>query len=200
MNKKLFIALGVFLIVTIIGGVLYFSLNKDVEYDIDIDNKKILVVYYSAQSHTEAVAKKIAEKLDADIFKIEAVNPYTEEDLNYRNDEARCYKEHDDESLRDIELVSTSVEDWDEYDLVLIGYPIWWGIAAWPVNNFIKENNFDGKTIIPFCTSGSSGLGESGKLLSKMAGSGDWLEGKRFSSNASDDDITNWVNKIKSNK
>ncbi len=200
MNKKVLAIVGVILVVAIVGVIAFFKLKEDEKYDIDIKDKKILVVYYSAQNHTETVAKKIAEKLDADVFKIEAVNPYSEDDLNYHNKEARCYKEHDDESLRDIELISTNVENWDEYDIVLIGYPIWWGIAAWPVNNFIKDNNFEGKTIIPFCTSGSSGLGESGKLLSEMAGSGNWLTGKRFSSNASDDDITNWVNNIKSGK
>ena len=73
-------------------------------------------------------------------------------------------------------------------------YPIWWGIAAWPVDNFVKNNNFDGKTVIPFCTSTSSGLGESGELLKDMAGTGNWLEGERFSSGVSDEEVTDWVN------
>jgi len=74
-----------------------------------------------------------------------------------------------------------------------IGYPIWWGIAAWPVNQFIETNDFTGKTVIPFCTSASSGLGESGELLKEMAGTGDWLEGQRFQSGVSEADVQAWV-------
>ena len=105
-------------------------------------------------------------------------------------------KEHDDESLRDVPLETTTVENWDSYDTVLIGYPIWWGIAAWPVDNFVKSNDFTGKTVIPFCTSASSGLGESGNLLAEMAGTGDWQEGERFSSGASDSTVTEWANNL----
>lgn len=72
-------------------------------------------------------------------------------------------------------------------------YPIWWGIAAWPVDTFVKENNFDGKTVIPFCTSASSELGESGELLKQMAGAGNWLEGKRFQSSVSEDEVNDWL-------
>lgn len=106
-------------------------------------------------------------------------------------------REHDDESLRNIELVTTEVDNWDDYDTVLIGYPIWWEIAAWPVNTFVKENNFDGKKVIPFCTSSSSGLGESGNLLEQEANSGNWLEGHRFNSNVSEMDIEKWIEDLK---
>ena len=81
--------------------------------------------------------------------------------------------------------------------VVLIGYPIWWGIAAWPVDTFVKANDFTGKTVIPFCTSSSSGLGQSGELLAEEAGTGNWLEGQRFSSNPSDSDINSWADSIK---
>ena len=80
------------------------------------------------------------------------------------------------------------------------GYPIWWGIAAWPVDNFVKGNDFTGKTVIPFCTSSSSGLGDSGNLLEEMAGTGDWQEGHRFSSGASDADAADWVASLNLNK
>ena len=103
-------------------------------------------------------------------------------------------REHDDESLRDVPLKSTSVNNWADYDTVLIGYPIWWGIAAWPVDNFVKANDFTGKTVIPFCTSSSSGLGQSGTLLAGMAKGGNWQEGQRFSSGASDSTVRDWVN------
>ncbi len=80
-----------------------------------------------------------------------------------------------------------------KYNTVYIGYPIWWGIAAWPVNNFVKGNDFTGKTVIPFCTSASSGIGDSGTLLAEMAGTGDWQDGQRFSSGASVSDVEDWV-------
>lgn len=157
---------------------------------------KILVVYYSAQSHTEVVAKKIAENLNADIFEIIPEEPYTSSDLNYNDDNSRVVKEYNDESLRDVKLTTTEVENWEEYDTVLIGYPIWWGIAAWPVNAFVKANDFTGKTVIPFCTSASSSLGQSGDLLEEYAGTGNWVTGHRFSSNASDSDIKEWTDSL----
>ena len=102
-------------------------------------------------------------------------------------------QEHEDESLRDIALVADTVDNWDSYDTVFIGYPIWWGIAAWPVDSFIEANDFTGKTVIPFCTSSSSGLGQSGELLAEMAGTGNWQEGHRFSSSVSEADVQEWL-------
>ena len=157
---------------------------------------KTLVVYYSASGNTERVAKAAAEAAGADLFEIVPVEPYTSDDLNWTNDNSRVSKEHDDESLRDVELVSTEVENWDSYDTVLIGYPIWWGIAAWPTDGFVKANDFTGKTVIPFCTAASSGIGQSGKLLADLAGSGDWQEGKRFASGASDKEVADWVKEL----
>lgn len=157
---------------------------------------KVLVVYYSATGSTKAVANYIADATGGDLFELEPVEPYTDEDLNWSNSDSRVSREHDDESLRDVDLVSTTVDNFDEYDEVLVGYPVWWGIAAWPVNQFIKNNDFTGKTVIPFCTSASSGLGDSGKLLEEMAGTGDWLEGKRFSSNASEEEVQDWVKSL----
>ena len=90
-------------------------------------------------------------------------------------------------------MISETAPDWDSYETVFIGYPIWWGIAAWPVDGFIAANDFTGKTVIPFCTSASSGLGESGDLLEEMAGTGDWLAGERFSSGVSEEDVKAWV-------
>ena len=154
---------------------------------------KTLVVYYSASGNTERVAKAAAEAAGADLFEIVPVEPYTSDDLNWTNDNSRVSREHDDESLRNVELVSTEVENWDSYDTVLIGYPIWWGIAAWPTDGFVKANDFTGKTVIPFCTAASSGIGQSGKLLADFAGTGDWQEGQRFASGASDKEVAAWV-------
>lgn len=162
----------------------------------ETETGKTLVVYFSAQGHTQEVANKIAENLGADIFEIQPVDEYTSDDLDWTDDNSRVSREYADESLRNTELVSTTVDNWDSYDTVLIGYPIWWGIAAWPVDTFVKANDFNGKTVIPFCTSSSSGLGESGDLLEEEANGGNWLEGQRFRSNPSDSDINNWTDSL----
>ena len=160
----------------------------------ETETGKILVVYYSASGHTERVAQDIAEAAGADLFEIVPTEVYTDDDLNWTNSDSRVSREHDDESLRDVPLTTTEVENWDSYDTVFIGYPIWWGIAAWPVDNFVKANDFTGKTVIPFATSASSGMGDSGTRLSDMAGTGDWQEGQRFSSGVSDAEVQDWVN------
>ena len=156
--------------------------------------KKVLVVYYSASGNTGRIAKSIADTANADTFEIVPQKVYTSEDLNWTNSDSRVCREHDDESLRDVPLKTTAVDNWTDYDTVFIGYPIWWGIAAWPVDNFVKANDFTGKTVIPFCTSASSSLGQSGTLLADMAKGGDWQEGQRFSSGASDSAVQTWVN------
>ena len=167
------------------------------EAEIDSETgSKTLVVYYSASGNTERVAKEIAEAADADLFEIVPEEEYTSDDLNWRDSDSRVSREHEDESLRDVALTTTEVPDWDSYDTVFIGYPIWWGIAAWPVDGFVKANDFTGKTVIPFATSSSSGMGESGTLLEQMAGSGDWQEGQRFSSGASESDVQDWVSEL----
>ena len=155
---------------------------------------KTLVVYYSASGNTKRVAKDIAEAAGADLFEIVPTEVYTSDDLNWTNTDSRVCREHDDESLREVPLTTTEVENWDDYDTVFIGYPIWWGIAAWPVDGFVKANDFTGKTVIPFATSASSGMGQSGSLLEDMAGTGNWQDGHRFSSGASASDVQSWVN------
>lgn len=157
---------------------------------------KTLVVYFSASNNTERVAGYIADELNADTFELTPVNPYSSADLNWTDSGSRVNAEHNDESLRNIELTSTAVDNWESYDTVLIGYPIWWGIAAWPTDTFVKNNDFTGKTVIPFCTSTSSGLGQSGTLLADMAGTGSWQEGRRFSSGASQSEVQTWVQSL----
>ena len=153
----------------------------------------VLVVYYSATGNTAQAAQYIADTTGGDLFELEPVEPYTDDDLNWTDDNSRVSQEHADESLRDVELVADTVDNWDQYDTVFIGYPIWWGIAAWPVDGFVEANDFTGKTVIPFCTSSSSGLGESGQLLADMAGTGEWQEGQRFSSGVSQEDVESWI-------
>ncbi len=219
--KKIVIGIIIVIVVITIGVGAYFMLNSNSEENRDGANKedvntnevnqeevkdepdetksgrKTLVVYYSAQSHTKAVSEKIAENLNADIFEIVPEEIYTEDDLDWTNPNSRVSKEHDDEALRDIKLEKDTVDNWEDYDTVLIGYPIWWGIAAWPVDNFVKANDFNGKTVISFCTSSSSGLGQSTELLEEKANGGNWLEGHRFSSNPSDSDIEKWADSLK---
>lgn len=154
----------------------------------------VLVVYYSATGNTEEVAGYIAEATGGDVFELVPVEPYTAADLNWTDDGSRVSVEHENEELQNsVELVSATPENWENYDTVFVGYPIWWGIAAWPVNGFITANDFTSKTVVPFCTSSSSGLGESGRLLADMAGEGNWLTGHRFRSSASESDVTDWL-------
>ena len=157
---------------------------------------KTLVVYYSATGTTERVAQLIADATGADLFEVEPAEPYTSADLNYSDKDSRVSREHDDESLRDVALVSTEVPDWDSYDTVFIGYPIWWGGAAWPMNGFVTANDFTGKTVIPFATAASSGMGDSGTDLAALAGTGDWLDGQRFFSSSTADDIQSWLDTL----
>ncbi len=205
--KKIIIGIVAVIIIASLGVGSYYLItgnitdnniinNEENNTPIDTD-KKILVVYYSATGSTKEVAKEISNNLNADIFEIEPKEVYTSEDLNWNNSNSRVSREHNDESLRNVELKTTKVDNWDDYDTILIGYPIWWGIAAWPVNNFIKENDFTGKNVIPFCTSASSGIGQSGNLLENMATSGTWKEGHRFSSGASKEDIKSWTDSLK---
>lgn len=154
---------------------------------------KTLVVYFSATGNTQQAANYIAEETGGDLFELVPADPYTDDDLDWTADGSRVNREHEDESLRNIELTADTVDNWDEYDTVFIGYPIWWGIAAWPVDTFVEANDFTGKTVIPFCTSSSSGIGESGELLEQLAGTGDWLEGERFSSSVSQSDVQEWI-------
>ena len=164
--------------------------------DTAADSGNVLVVYYSATGNTENAASYIAQATGGDLFEITPAEPYTDDDLNWSDENSRVTREHEDESLRDVELTTTQVENWDSYDTVFLGYPIWWGIAAWPVDGFVEANDFTGKTVIPFCTSSSSGLGESGELLAELAGTGDWQEGQRFRSSVSQEDVNEWVDSL----
>lgn len=155
--------------------------------------KKILIAYFSGSGNTKKVAENIAEATNGTLFELVPVVPYTSADLNYSDSNSRVVREHNDESLRDIELVSVTPADFDEYDVVFIGYPIWWGIAAWPVNNFIKGNDFKDKIVIPFATSASSGIGQSDVLLRDMTTTGSWLSGRRFPSYVDKNIVENWV-------
>lgn len=169
---------------------------QNTETETSNQSGKTLVVYYSATGNTKSVAEMIAEETNGDLFEIQPQDPYSDEDLNWTDENSRVTREYENEDERNVELVSTTVDNWEDYDTVFVGYPIWWGIAAWPVNTFVENNDFDSKTVVPFCTSSSSGLGQSGELLAQAAGSGDWQEGQRFQSRTSASEVQEWLNEL----
>ena len=162
----------------------------------EASGKKTLVVYYSATENTKKAAEHIASVTGGDLFELVPVKPYSREDLNWNDENSRVVYEDEHPAERKVALTTVTVDNFDKYDTVFIGYPIWWGIAAWPVNGFIEANDFTAKTVIPFCTSASSGLGDSGKLLKEAAGTGNWLEGKRFSSGVSETEVSEWIQNL----
>ena len=160
------------------------------------DSSRVLVAYFSATGNTESVANTIADLTGGDLFEITPADPYTSDDLNWTDENSRVVYEYENPEARDVELAEDTVDNWDEYDVVFIGYPIWWGIAAWPTDSCVEANDFTGKTVIPFCTSSSSGLGQSGDLLEELADTGNWLEGQRFRGSTSEAEIQTWLDSL----
>lgn len=158
---------------------------------------KVLVVYFSASGHTGSVAEYIRTALSADIFQITPAESYSAADLDWTDGNSRVSREHNDPALQTVALTTTQVDGWENYDTVFVGYPIWWGGAAWPVSSFVAANDFTGKTVIPFATSSSSGLGQSAEQLAQLAGTGNWLDGQRFRSSTAQADVENWVKGLK---
>ena len=163
---------------------------------------KTLVVYYSATGRTERVAKVIAKERQADIMKLVPNPDYTEADLDYNDKSSRVSREHDDASLREkIQLQKAVPDNWASYDTIFLGYPIWWAIAAWPVDAFVKANDFTGKNVVTFATAYSSPLGNSGKLLAEMAGGkGNWQDGTCFTGSLDDAKVAEWVRSLNAAK
>ena len=153
--------------------------------------KDVLVVYFSATGTTKDVAKVIASITDGDLYRITPVQEYTSYDLDYNDSNSRTSKEQNDPSVRP-EIGSDPVS-LEGYNTIYIGYPIWWGEEPRIMDTFVESYDFEGITMIPFCTSASSGIGSSGKNLADNAGSGNWLEGQRFGSGASEEDIQTWI-------
>ena len=172
--------------------VVYFSMPETTEPDnmTQEEDNSVVVIDGEVLGNTQYVAYVIQENTGADIFRIEPVTPYpTDHDTLVD----LAAQEQDDNARP---AIKDSIENPEQYDTVFVGYPIWWGIAAWPVDGFIAANDFTGKTVIPFCTSSSSGLGESGELLEEAAGTGEWLEGIRFRSGVSEETVTEWVDSL----
>ena len=159
-----------------------------------VNAKKVLVVYYSATGTTERLAKIIAQETKADTFVIRPKQPYTSADLNWNNKNSRVVQEHEmGVDKVSVTLESTTVPNFESYDTVFIGYPIWWREASWVVDEFVKNNNFTGKSVVTFCTSISTGTGESRKRLEKLAKTGNWVTGERFSSSFSEVSVKAWL-------
>ena len=174
----------------------YLTMTATGEPETPEESSHVLVAYFSATGNTERVANYITQTTGGDQFEITPADPYTSDDLNWTDETSRVVYEYENPDARDTELVTYTPENWDDYDVVFIGYPIWWGIAAWPVDGFVEANDFTGKTVIPFCTSSSSDLGQSGQLLAELAGTGNWLEGQRFRSSASQTDVDAWIGEL----
>ena len=161
----------------------------------DMESNNTLVAYFSATGTTKGVAEKIAEITNADLYEIVPSNLYSDADLNWHDNNSRSTKEMDDKNIRP-EIGSSDI-DLTKYKTIYLGYPIWWGDAPRIMSTFVEKYNFDGKTIIPFCTSGGSGIGRSGLNLKDLAGSGNWLNGERISGNADINTIENFINSNK---
>ena len=156
---------------------------------------KTLVAVFSASGVTKRVGQEIARISGGDFFEIVPVEKYTNADLNYMNSRSRSSVEMNDPSARP--AIAGRVSDMDAYDTVIIGFPIWWGEEPRIMDTFVESYNFDGITMIPFCTSGGSGIGRSGQNLSDNAGSGSWLEGARFDGDVSEDELRSWIEGLK---
>ena len=155
----------------------------------------VLVVFFSATGTTKGVAERIASVTGGDLYEILAAEPYTAEDLNYNDSSSRTTKEQNDKDVRP-EIASEDIS-LEGYTTVYLGFPIWWGEEPRILDTFVEKYSFDGITVIPFCTSGSSGIGRSGTNLEENAGSGTWLEGRRFSGNVSEADLQTWIDSLK---
>ncbi len=162
--------------------------------DMTDGGSEILVAYFSATGNTKAVAEKAAATMGADLFEIVPAVPYTDADLNYGDDNSRTTAEQNDDNARP--EISGTVENMDSYDTVFIGYPIWWGQAPKIMYTFLESYDFSGKTIVPFCTSGSSPIGSSAENMKELAEGADWLDGQRFSGGASEDEVSGWVDSL----
>ena len=154
-------------------------------------NQDTLVVYFSATGTTKSAAERIAAVTGADIYEIQAAQAYTPDDLNWRNRNSRTTREQNDPSSRP-EIGSGSAQ-LDRYRTVFIGYPIWWGVAPRIVDTFVESNSFDGIDVIPFCTSGGSGVGRSAANLAQLAGSGSWRAGREYRRSATDEELKSWA-------
>lgn len=168
--------------------------DESAENTADTAATDILVVYFSATGTTKPIAEQMADILGADLYEIVPENPYSDADLNYNNDSCRANTEQNNSASRP--EISGTVENMEQYDTVLIGHPIWWGEEPRIMDTFMESYGWSGKTLVNFCTSGGSGIGTATANLRELSPDANWLEGHRFHSNASEDDIREWLDNI----
>ena len=158
---------------------------------------KVLVTYFSASGETRMVAQKIADNINGDLFEIRAKQPYTLADLNWQDKKSRSSVEMNDKSSRP--EIEETVSKLDNYNTILIGFPVWWYTAPTIINTFIESLDFSGKTLIPFCTSGGTGISGCEKDLRNEYPQYTWKEGKRLTGQESKEDIENWIGDLNEN-
>lgn len=183
----------ILMLMTVLGFLMSFS-NGFAEEKINNDSKEILVAYFSATGNTKRVAQMINSNVNSDIFEIIPEISYTNDDLNYNNSNSRTSKERANKTMRP--AIKNKVTNLNQYSIIFLGYPIWWGEAPRIINTFVENNNLSGKTIIPFVTSGSSGIGSSAKELSSQAKGVNWKGGRRFDPNVSNDEVKKWIDSL----
>lgn len=153
-----------------------------------------LVVYFSATGTTKGVAERIASVTNADLYEIISAEPYSSDDLDWHDSNSRTSIEMNDSDARPV--IASDTISLDSYSTVYIGYPIWWGDAPRIMSTFVESYDFSDKTVVPFCTSGGSGIGRSGDNLKDLANSGNWLSGDRLDANISESEIQEWINDL----
>lgn len=157
------------------------------------ENSKVLVAYFSATGTTKKLAEYAADAMGADLYEIVPEEPYTDDDLNYSDRNTRATVEQNDKNVRPVIL--GSVENMDQYEIVFLAFPIWWGEEPRIMDTFVEAYDFSGKTVIPFCTSGGSGIGSSGRNMQSLStGDAAWLDGARLGSSSSREDMVDWIN------
>ena len=194
MKRKLSILIVLFIAICLSAGGAN-SQSKTKEVGTASAHPDILVAYFSATGTTEKVAKKIASYTGADLYEIEAARPYTSGDLNYNDRNSRSTKEQNDRKARpEIKGEDLSLKG---YRTIYLGFPIWWGEEPRILDTFVEKYSFEGITVIPFCTSSSSGIGRSGSNMATLAGDGNWQKGKRFGARVQDSEIKSWIDSLR---
>lgn len=191
MKKVIIFALAVIILA---GGFVLFNNSNGGEVMAESkSNKKILVAYFSASGVTAKVANKLSKAIEADLFEIKPAQPYTSADLDWTNKKSRSSVEMDDRNSRP--AIANKVAEMSQYDVIFVGFPIWWYREPSIIDTFMESYDFSGKQIIPFATSGGSGMGDSGTIMQKLAPKAKVDSGKRFSSGVSEKDLKNWASK-----
>ena len=193
MNSKFF-SIVIFVLVVLVGTIFVVKNKNGGEVMAESkSNKKVLVAYFSASGVTARVADRLSKAIGADIFEIKPAQVYTSADLDWTNKKSRSSIEMDDRNSRP--EIANKVENMSQYDVIFVGFPIWWYREPSIIDTFMESYDFSGKQVIPFATSGGSGMGDSGSIMQKLAPNAKVDSGKRFSSGVSEKDLKDWAAK-----